>query len=76
MLEAAEDVMGSTEQNLELVVINDLDGPLLSAVGSRLAFFSFSLCLFRYPGSSIPTLGLVIVSHLPPLSNLGTKTDF
>ena len=37
MLEAAEGAMGSTEQNLELVVVKNLVGPLLSAVGSRLA---------------------------------------
>ena len=74
MLEAAEDVMGSTEQNLELVVVNDLAGPLLSAVGSRLAFFSFFSVFFATLAALY--LPLVIVSHLPPLSNLGTKTDF
>ena len=37
MLEAAEGAMGSTEQTLELVQVKDLAGPLLLAVGSRLA---------------------------------------
>ena len=37
MLEAAEGAMGSTEQTLELVQVKDLTGPLLLAVGSRLA---------------------------------------
>ena len=35
ILEAAEDAMGSTEQNLEMVVVDNLVGALLSAVGSR-----------------------------------------
>ena len=37
MLEAAEDAMGSTEQNLEMVVVDNLVGALLSALGSRLS---------------------------------------
>ena len=36
MLEAAEGGMGSTEQNLEMVMVKDLHYPLLPAVGSRL----------------------------------------
>ena len=36
LLEAAEASMGSTEQNLELVVVDKLGDHLLSAVGSRL----------------------------------------
>ena len=37
LLEAAEGLMGSTEQNLELVVVDNLSDHLLSAVSSRMA---------------------------------------
>ena len=65
MLEAAEDVMGSTEQNLELVVVNDLAGPLLSAVGSRLAFSFFS--------ASLATLALAL-ERLQTFDQIDVKT--
>ena len=50
MLEAAEGAMGSTEQNLEMVVVNDLAGPLLCAVASRLVSSLVKTLLILYPG--------------------------